>query len=94
MNPEQLRTAVASFLEALQAKPDEDRTAFEQLLLETGNAFASKLSRYCAKHSDKAVSNIDRSVLGLLTNYNDINREYDLRDADLQVAETLRKGRR
>lgn len=94
MNPEELRHRTAEFLEALRGKPEEDRSPFEALLLETGEAFLSKLSRYCAKHGESPVNRSDRSVLQVLTAYNEINRDYDLADVDLQLAKAVRKGRR
>lgn len=88
-----LRQRVLEFLDReVLSKPAEERTKRDEMLLEHGRAFADVLLRHeSARGEDPQPHEI--AVTKLLRGYNEINREYDLRNHDVDLAAQLRKPR-
>jgi hypothetical protein len=88
-----LREQVIEFLdEAVLCKPEEERTRRDEQLLQYGRAFADVLLRHEQVAAPLTVH--EEAVTGLLAEYNEINREYDLRNLDAETLATFRRGRR
>ena len=91
-----LRQRVLEFLdEHVLSKQPEDRTQRDEALLEHGRAFADVLLRHEAARggiTEKPQPH-EVAVTKLLKGYNEINREYDLRGVDADLAGLLRRGK-
>ena len=85
-----LRHIIANFLnDVILSKAPEDRTKREELLVETGKAFINNLDAY-EKRPD-SVDRPDEEIASVLTSYNELHRQYDLRNIDAQVIDRFRK---
>ncbi len=94
---QQLVDDINNFLEReILSKHVDDRTKKEDLLLETGRAFADGLVRYrCGENPETgAMARTESALVGGLRAYNEVNREYDLREADASILEKARRGRK
>ena len=91
-----LRDTIEKFLGAeFYSKSESDLTPADQLIVETGEAFCRLLRRRAARTPDsKPHRTTDDSMVTVMRSYNDINRDYDLLDADLSLADKIRQGRR
>jgi hypothetical protein len=87
--------SIQVFREGISRKPEVDRTKREELIVEACKTLEELLHKY-ESHSgggDARRQAVDESVLTVMRSYNEINREHDLVDVDLEMASILRKGR-
>lgn len=91
-----LYEAVEAFLRELGLKGEADRTKREELLMESGRVFADQLLRYYAvekaQKAEPAMNHRDLEIATILKAYNEINRRYDLRDADAEALAKFRQA--
>ena len=83
------------FRDGISRKPEDDRTKREELIVESCKTL-EELLRKQESHSgggDARRLATDDSVLTIMRSYNEINREHDLVDVDLEMASILRKGK-
>jgi len=85
---QELRRAVLHFLDdAVLYKDEEARTKLEDLVVETGRAFADALHRYALQHDQCAEPTAPaKAVTDILRAYNEINR----REVDIAAIDAVR----
>lgn len=90
-----LRELIDKWLqEEIFAKPEDERTKRDELIIEAAATLNGLLRRHEARTHDAPRHVSDESVVGVLRSYNEINREYDLFDVDISLAERIRQGPR
>jgi hypothetical protein len=89
-----LSDAIGEFLRDIYSKPEDDRTGRDNLLIATGEAFLLHLRRHETQAAVGPHNAADKGIAHLLTNYIDINRDYDLLENDAKLAGAMRAGRR
>jgi len=96
VTPQELIDGLRKFRDDIRRKPEDDRTKREELIIEAAVALEDLLLKYHAapSHSHDIERPADGAFLTVLKGMNEVNREYDLRDADIRLAATLRKGAR
>ncbi len=93
-----LREALDQFLVVeIHSKDADERTKRDDLIVAACDTLDQLLivhqARRHATAPDATRDRVDDGVASVLRSYNEVNREYDLRDADVDLAEKLRKGR-
>ena len=99
MDHNHLADNIEEFLASeILSKHEDDRTKNEDLLLQAGRTLADGLRRRkSATHGDDSrivLTRFEGELGKALKGYNEINREYDLRDADADILARARKGTR
>jgi hypothetical protein len=90
-----LREQIDEWLEKeIFAKPEDERTRRDELIIEAAAALNNLLRRHEARTQDTSRRVADEGVVSVLRAYNEINREHDLLDNDLSLAERVRQGAR
>jgi hypothetical protein len=100
MKPHELVEGLEAFLDELDRKPELDRTKREEQLIQLGRAYVDALRKYQraegnlthVEESTVRVVKAGNEVAALARGYNDVNREYDLRDVDAETLAHFRKG--
>ncbi len=93
MAPQELILALQKFRDRITAKPEDDRTKRENLIVEMCQALEEQVRRYDVHGPAAATRQTDDSVSSILRVYNEVNREHDLVDADISLAAAIRKGK-
>ena len=89
----ELIESIQAYRDGILSKPEDDRTKREELIIEACVTLEELLRRHEAHTGNEASRHsVDASALTVLRSYNEVNREYDLRNTDLDLAATVRKG--
>ncbi len=97
MSQPTLSDAIQQFLDAeLYSRSESELCENDKLIIEAAETLSRLLRRRAARAGVTAtapVRGVDSNMLTVMRSYNDINRDYDLLETDISLAEVVRKGR-
>ncbi|HVW09187.1 MAG TPA: hypothetical protein VHC90_11435 [Bryobacteraceae bacterium] len=94
MTAKELTLGLQAFRDKITAKPEDDRTKREDLIVQISLALEEQLRLYEIHGPASETRPADDSVTGIMRAYNEVNRERDLADVDISMAAAIRNGGR
>jgi hypothetical protein len=91
---QELTLGLQAFRDKITAKPEDDRTKREGLIVQLAVALEEQLRLYDVHGPAADTRPADDSVMGVMRSYNEVNRERDLQAVDISAMELIRNGGR